>query len=225
MDIFVRKGEPTPDLLSTCNTLYFEDPHLSYHYSHTGMRVRLLDNAFKPGAVVRCYYVESRFNNPVATYNHISRELGGDVRPETIAQYLSTLSFAAGRYGFEPIDVSDEVRLHYSEGNGTNTFSPFALDRLKPLREVPAKWTMAHAKRALANHQFRNLRCNGVYSDDYAYDAAVDFHRGPVDHLVMLEKLVESPSGWWTSLDGNGSVSLCCHHFDSNSFQLEMQPY
>jgi hypothetical protein len=223
MDQFVRKNDPTPDLLAGCGTLFFEDPHMSYHHSAFGIRVNLLDNAFTPGTVVPCYYVETRYGDIVAAFNHLHHALDGQVTPAGIRDYLQTLTFTQGRYGYEPIEIGHNVQIHLSERSGSQTFSPFAVNRFKPLTEMPKKWTMAHCKRALANGQFENLRCNGVYSDDYAFDDAVDYSRGPVDALIMLEKVVSSPSGWRTSLDSTGNIfHLCCHTFDNNSAKLKI---
>jgi hypothetical protein len=223
MDKFIRKGESIPELFHTCGTLYFEEPHLSYHHSACGIRITLLDNAFMAGTVVPSYYIESRFNDVVAAYNHLHHALNGDVTMAGIREYLQKLTSTKGRYGFDPIEISNDVRIHMSEHEGIRTFSPFVVNRFKPLTEVPKKWTMAHCKRALANGQFLKLRCNGVYSDDYAFDDAVNYRRGPVDSLVMLEKVVSSPSGWRTSLDSTGNVfHLNCHTFDSNSAVLRI---
>ncbi len=101
---------------------------------------------------------------------------------------------------------------------GVRVFSPFA--ELSRLPSPPSKWTVSHVIRALWNGQFKDLKCQGQYSDDYAGDAARNYGIGDIhDGRVFAQKLIEHPAGWWASGAGDGSrVSICCHHFDSNSF-------
>lgn len=111
---------------------------------------------------------------------------------------------------FEKLSVSKR------EEKGVNTFSPFLLDRLNPLKEIPKKWTMNHVIRMLANDQFEGLRTSGKYTDDYAYDAAYDFQKGSITRDAMLLELVEEPRGWWINggdKDG-GELGINCHSFD-----------
>lgn len=132
-----------------------------------------------------------------------------------------SLDTSVGRFGERPVEIEGvTLTLYRGERRGIRVFSPLHLQRLKALPKAPGKWTITHVVRALANQQFENLRCRGQYSDDYAHDAAVNFGRGPIaDHLAFARRLVESPTGWWTS-EENGVVSICCHHFDSNSFRF-----
>ncbi len=111
---------------------------------------------------------------------------------------------------FEKLSVSKRAE------KGVNTFSPFLLDRLNPLKEIPKKWTMNHVIRMLANDQFEGLRTSGKYTDDYAYDAAYDFQKGSISRDAMLLELVEEPRGWW--IDGGDKdgdeLGINCHSFD-----------
>jgi hypothetical protein len=124
-------------------------------------------------------------------------------------------------------DFSGDVRweLYRSERPAIRVWSPFA--SVNPLPHAPKKWTVAHVVRALLAGQFSNLKCDGKYSDDYAYDAAVNFHIGefgqrPEAAIAFARRILESPSGWWAyDRDGSGRISICCHHFDSNSFKFE----
>lgn len=121
--------------------------------------------------------------------------------------------------------ILDDVEIYLSERKGIETFSPFALERMKPLKETPKKWTVKHAIRALLNGQYTSFKCNGVYSDDYAYDAAVDFHRGEIQDVQGFCKgIIEHKSGWWASdYKNTGCVAICCHSFDSNEFIFSLK--
>jgi len=114
------------------------------------------------------------------------------------------------------------VTLEIRDERSVRTYSPFA--KLAPLKALPPKWTLAHTKRALANGQYTNAKCNGYYTDDYAWDAACNYRQGSISGQHLLKELVESPSGWWTSIhDGDHlRVSVCCHSFNSNEFTLRL---
>lgn len=108
------------------------------------------------------------------------------------------------------------LKLISRKEKGVNTYSPFVLDRLNPLKEIPKKWTINHVIRMLANNQFYNLRTTGKYSDDYAFDSESNFQKGSVARNDMLLELVEDPRGWW--LNGGDSdgeaLGINCHSFD-----------
>ena len=137
--------------------------------------------------------------------------------PEIITQ-LPDFSQLTGKPG-------ESIELYRTELRSVRVWSPFA--KVNPLSEKPKKWTVTHVVRALLSGQFTNLKCEGKYSDDYAYDAAVNFHIGDFStHAVAFaRRILESPSGWWAyQRDGHDDncVSICCHHFDSNSFTFNL---
>lgn len=116
---------------------------------------------------------------------------------------------------YPPVEIGP-LKFFRGGTSGVRRFSPWVKPNALP--EAPKKWTVPHVVRALLNGQFKKLTCNGVYSDDYAYDAAVNFRQGPIANAAAFAcRILESPSGWWASNDGD-RVSICCHHFDSNSF-------
>jgi hypothetical protein len=62
------------------------------------------------------------------------------------------------------------------------------------------------------------ITCRGSYTDDYAYDAAVNFQRGDLDPdgiLTLADDIERDPSGWRCSAYGekDGELSLRCHSF------------
>jgi hypothetical protein len=227
-DTIIRKGQPIPELLNTYDTLYIEEHLVSYHMYQDSLRIALLDNALATGKTCPEYYISTKdFRGNRCDIFNLFTKLVGEFTIPAIKRYLQSLTFEADKYNNMSLDLDEagmKVSLSYRDSN--RMYSPFALERLKPLKEIPKKWNLTTVKRALANNQFRNLRCNGILTDDYAYDAAVNFRQGPLPALPLLEDLVTSPSGWWTSLDEKtGSVSICCHHFNSNSFILDLNPY
>jgi len=131
---------------------------------------------------------------------------------EAIITACATLDFATKLNGtlFEKLSISKHTE------KGVNTYSPFLLNRLSPLKEIPKKWTLNHVIRMLANDQFEGLCTSGKYTDDYANDSACDFQRGAVDRDDMLLKLVEQSRGWWINGGEQDGVELGinCHSFD-----------
>lgn len=112
--------------------------------------------------------------------------------------------------------ISEDVNLSKYSEKGVNTFSPFLLDRLKPMKEIPKKWMTSHVIRMLANDQFENLSTIAIYTDDYAYDTASNYQQGAVARDDMLLRLVERPSGWWydgCEKDGD-ELAISCGSFD-----------
>lgn len=176
-----------------------------------------LENAFKAGSYCPQYSVMAEFNDMQALLhrNHydmaaVAAELRDVLTPHGEGKSVPLKDGGTGSWRARPSNRS---------------FSPFDLARIKPLKApLTGKWTLAHARRAIANGQYEKLRCDGHYTDDYAGDAASDFRRGEIQMpLEFLRKLVEDPSGWWTSLDTESNrVSVCCHTFDSNSFMLKL---
>ena len=70
-------------------------------------------------------------------------------------------------------------------------------------------------------------QCDGRYTDDYAYDAAVDFRSGMELHLPSFAKeLIEDPSGWHVypsskGKDGLVQLSVNCHSFNMNTLHYD----
>ena len=219
----------TPELLTLLNQrglYYIQDANLSVSIwcDCWGAKVIICDlgNALRAGAT--CPQVTLQFEN---------REHNDDVGMRTMCAYLESYGVVAcdfrrlhadvmalpwvdGRYGYGSIPTALGFSATRNDRKGVRTWSPFV--SLAPLKALPAKWTVAHVTRALCNGQFRELKCRGVYTDDYAGDAALDFRRGVISNgLAFARRIVESPSGWWAH-GTDGGVSICCHTFDCNSF-------
>lgn len=179
--------------------------------------VTLIGDALKRGKFCPRYILSTISGHNAGLLNFVNGQHGS--RLSALVAYLEGLAFPVGRFGgFEALAV-DGLTIHKEMRPAMREFSPFNLGQLKPLPKAPEKWTLAHVVRALANGQFEDLSCNGRYSDDYAYDAASNYSRGQIaDAIGFVQGLIEHPSGWWTCGEPGGRVSVCCHHFDSNSF-------
>ncbi len=212
---------------------YIKDLMISAHKSRSGYGVVDIENALKTGAMTTSYgiFAQGQGHEDLAVLDYLkAKGVGEDIK--SVYEYLKAQDFPVSRWGGYDsvcIEYKDDrfegaIYLRKSEEKGVRVYSPFALDRLKPLKETPKKWTVKHAIRAIANGQYKELRCKGYYTDDYAMDAAYDFRRGEIKAPHdFIQKIIEHPSGWWSSLGETGCVNLCCHHFDSNGFVLDLE--
>jgi hypothetical protein len=180
--------------------IYVRAENIKVWQGADSIRVTDLTNALATGT--ECRYVSIRnWKDSCGAVNHVRGRYREQLDEHTEDAQDGTLEIYTGT---EP---------------GRRTFSPFAVDRVKPLKAKPGKWTIPHVIRCLLNGQYEGLKCNGVYTDDYAWDAAVDFKRGAIaDAVEFCRDIIKSPSGWWVS-EREGIVHICCHSFDSNEFK------
>jgi hypothetical protein len=219
-----KKMDCWEDWANRFNTMYIESPAAKVHIYQGSCHITLLDNAFQRGKSCPHYSINfDSHDDKLPFINEFLREF--DFSLEAIVDFLEGIEFSVNRWGsFEKYDyVSDNgavLEIYKGVEKGIRVFSPFHVNRVKPLKEAPKKWTVSHVCRALINGQYKNLKCKGVYTDDYAFDAAYDYQRGPIKNgVAFAQDILEDPSGWWAS-DHRGSISICCHHFDSNEFEF-----
>ena len=113
--------------------------------------------------------------------------------------------------------------VNHREYNKSMLFFPiYNMERIKPLKKYPRKWTLPLVIRCLVNEQYYSFECNGIYTDDYAWDNQNNCFRGPKNKesvLNLCKDIVESPSGWRAWKDSKEEkVHLCCHSFNLNEF-------
>ncbi len=214
------------DFTNSTDSLYIKDLniHLKHFSGYDDYTITDVTNALKTGAVCNRYAIRSNapHGNLVIT-NWLLSNFGNDMNK--IVNCIKAYEFIPEQGYYKDITITMDdyvISITKTELKSINTYSPFNHANIKPLTEIPKKWIMKHAVKAILNNQFDNLYCNGVLTDDYAYDAASNFRQGTIKNpIAFIKSIIESPSGWWTTLDGN-SVKLCCHSFDSNSFTLKI---
>lgn len=115
------------------------------------------------------------------------------------------------------------IKIYKGKKRAVDVFNPLTIkETYKPLKEAPKKWTLTHAIRAIVNSQFEDLKCDGVYTDDYAYDNAVNFQIKEIKNTApFLEKIIQHKSGWRV-YEYDGKIHINCHSFDTNSFKLKI---
>jgi hypothetical protein len=120
-------------------------------------------------------------------------------------------------------DSFDEYEIYTSVKKSIRVW-PADLEVIKPLKEMPKRWNLETAIRALVNGQFKSntVKCTGYYTDDYHGDAARNYEKGAIDALNLAREVFTSPSGWWSSVNKENRVFLCCHSFNNNEFVLDL---
>lgn len=116
-----------------------------------------------------------------------------------------------------------ECNVHEARLKSMQVFTPFK--KIRPVRQ-PSRWTIPHVWKAILSGQIYEGHCSGRYTDDYAYDAAVNFRSGAALHLPSFaKKLIEDSSGWHVycdKADGNQvQLSVDCYTFDTNVLQFD----
>lgn len=201
---------------------YVETPHVHIHLYNGSLSLTDLTNALKIGEICESYSMHYHGSSPLPGY-HILRSVNYDL--QVLMEIMKAIPWEKDRWGgwenISHVFNGMEVILYRSDIKGVRVYSPFALDRMKPLKEDPKKWTLRHALRALVNGQYESLRCTGVYTDDYAYDYAYNYQQGEIKNgKAFAKQIIESPSGWWV-YESNGVVHISCHTFDNNEFKFK----
>jgi len=197
--------------------------YVTMNRSYTGdgdgrLYLKGLDNAMKRGETVTDYSLE---DTGESLWINLMVEAGIESMRD-LYDRCEELEFSG--YGSVEMEIAGTtVEVWKSEEKAIRRFSPLHLHNLKPLNGEPKKWNVRLATRAILNGQFERLECTGKYSDDYARDAAYNFHKGEIsNHIAWVKDVIERPGGWRTYAeeeeDGKTVVHLCCHHFNNNLF-------
>lgn len=242
-DRFVLEDGWCSEFWNSHDTNFLQDDAIKVHRYVDSLRVTCLRGALQPGQTCVEFTLRwTRDQNHSWAHELVRRH---EYNFRALHDELVALPWVApeGRLlqckALHP-DASDpNFEVYRSNLPGIRTYSPFT--EVKPLKEAPKKapkkWTVAHVTRALLAGQFSGLTCDGVYSDDYAHDAAVNFHKGDFSHAAVhfARRIIESPSGWHAYADqrwnGNAPsegipnlIHICCHSFDSNHFTFQLEP-
>lgn len=129
--------------------------------------------------------------------------------------------------------IADLFSAKYIEGFETNYYSKKSVKVFSPFVEVkpitqPSKWTKADVAKAILTGQIFDGITNGNYTDDYAYDAEVNFGRDKkLDLIDVARELIEEYSmGIIISedevKDGITSISVNTFHFNSKTLYFDI---
>lgn len=182
-------------------------------------------NAFKTGKSCIGFRLEAlgdeasnRLQNYLAVVNY---------NIPAFIDWCASLDVDFESYNDRYVDKDRRISISKREPKGVETFSPLALSHLKPLKEIPAKWSLSHVRRLLAAGQYSYCGTELRLTDDYAYDAASEFGKGECSGEAFLKELIESPSGWRVS-QCNGSyqdgdnLAIWCHTFEKRVIKIDL---
>lgn len=225
--LILHAGEPVPNLRNFEGEIEFTDELLHLHSSARTVTLTLLDNALRRGAFVPKLQFSCK-GKPV--WELIAAQLN-DLSPRSLREYVLEIERRHPLVGqWDVLEGNDGQRVFRTHIPGSQVFHERFVNRIPRLKAVPERWTLMHVKQALANGQFKDLRCDSQYSDDYARDVLNDYYAGALEASAFLARLVSAGSdsgisagqcGWETSLNaGTMKVMVNQHSFDNNSFTL-----
>lgn len=195
----------------TCKTGYFADINAYISIKDRGINITDLTNALSTGK--ECKTISICFDWSLVN------DMGASCY--IFNRGVKTFKEVYDRY-FIGTETDGGERYEGHE-KGIETFTPFK--RIPPIK-TPSKWTIAHVWKAILSGQIYTGQVDGHYSDDYAYDNAVNFRRGAGLELIgFAAKLIDSKSGWGVSVtkqDGGKAVlSVNCYSFDCNTMYYD----
>ena len=205
-------GERLIDVLLDYGERFYKAEQLRTCVYNGQLVITDISDALKPGKSCKewAFYIHS-WENPdnLAPVEFVEMATGCDTLQELAAFLRAGESFLEVR----------GLNIATREMKAIRTYSPFAV--IKPIK-APEKWTIAHVWKAILSGQISAGSVSGIYTDDYAFDAAYNFQAGDMGReglLQLAQKLIDSPRGWSVyeaKTQENGSVVLkiACHTFD-----------
>ncbi len=177
-------------------TIYFVELQAMIHQYASSIRIVDLTNALENGKTCDTYSINWGLACDAEGYTNFLN--WADIVGSTILDvfnHISKIEYETDRYGNESAKLGNGLQVHRYKSKSNSTFSPFKLARLKPLTDMPSKFTVLHLIRLIANGQYRLLKTNYSFTDDYAWDAANNdgrkLHTNP---LPLLKSLIEDRS-------------------------------
>lgn len=207
------------------------DVCLDYTYNLYGndgcasLYVSDVTNAFKTGKMCKGFWLEARGQEAIQTLDGLLAAVDYDIT--AFIDWCGALEIDYEVRGEKYVDQARSITISERESKGVETFSPLALAHLKPLKEIPKKWTLSHVRRLLAAKQYSYCGTELRLTDDYAYDAASEFGKGECSGEAFLKELTEDSSGWRVSKAGGhcndgDSLAVWCHSFEKRVIKIDL---
>lgn len=214
---------------------YFQDLNWEYKFwsGNESMCFVDLTNAYLVGK--KCVSFSINFNinkreaDSCSAWYLLLKEQCQSTHPKAVVEWLKRLEMSDMGRGvgvcarFIVGDV--EVRIYSDERQANQVFSPFALERLKPIVETPTRWTNVHLRRIIANGQFVRLKQDYYHTDDFASDAAENFREGYIKNPIKsLAKMFGDTLHIFSSVDKSGKIRLSfgAHSNDGRSLIVDL---
>ena len=143
--------------------------------------------------------------------------------------YLCNHKFTRPRqYGSaNPVPFSANVNgvtlnIQNQSAKALTFLNPYTLEsRFKPLNKAPSKWDRKMLVRALVNGQFKNLRCNYAYTNDFKNSEGVCESQAKAENPIqIIETWVTKSRNKGTFAENNGEVRFSNSSKDSYQFDF-----
>jgi hypothetical protein len=128
------------------------------------------------------------------------------------------------------LDISDtEFYFNNYKEKAVGVYSPFNVDKLKRLTKMPAKLKKMDVVKLLVNGQYKGLKRDFKYTDDYAFDSAINF--GKKENLPfklvlnIVDKMIKDRNGRQRMIEpkkGVYVVDFSPHSNESWSFLVDL---
>ena len=185
---------------------YYQDINAYIHVRPQRITIVDLTNALIPGKECKSITIEKKDE-----YSSLCLYSGCKTMRDLYERY-----FVKGEF-------PEDCRVYARQRRSMETFTPFR--PIKPIR-MPKKWALPHVWKALLAGQVYQGKVDGKYSDDYAYDAAVEYHEGrKLDLPSFAKELIESSNGWHVTAtdteEDKATLSVDCYSFDMNTLLFQ----
>lgn len=214
-EAFSVVNEPLWSNWRLIDTVYHKGLQLRVCSWHGVIRITDLANALSFGkkcTVFTVNYSPLRDDDGFCRFLDFLDELG-DRTLATFVAHCRKLEYREDRFGNKLFEDPRGIVFCCSEQPSSRVFSPFRLDKLKPLDVVPERPTRMHLVRLLANGQYRCLK-----QDYHITDESIGCSEGMIHTpFRMLFKLIESPSSCFMLYKSGDSWSFGDHSNDSKS--------
>lgn len=164
--------------------LYCFDEKVYVRFYNDSLAIIELDNAMKKGREVKKHiiYIKGDRNKFKELFFNYLFDLN-----VSFVEFVSKLKRGE-------VKETDKFGIEVVFKKGIRVFNPFYIP--KKIKE-PSTWRISHVVNGILSGQIIKGECVQHLTDDYAYDAAVNFRKGcHIDILQLCRDLVESPSGW-----------------------------
>lgn len=203
-------------------TLYFSKYQVRLQIYKSCIKITTLAKALDARKTCEVFTIHWGFDNETEGYYKFLNWVGLISPTSCITGVLAHLYVAnykdSGNSKFEAKLTSDLTVTRRDIKSG-QVFSPFKLDKLKPVTKIPEKIRANHLIKLIANGQYRQLLTTNVCTDDFFGDAANNFgrkvHENPFELLISL---IENRSNCFHLFhSGNGVYSFGDHRNDNKT--------
>jgi len=179
-------------------TVYFSKYQVSIHQYSSSIHITNLANALERGKTCYEYIIGWGLGCDTSGYEKFLNWLD-QISPTkcitAVLAHLSITEFSHNRFGTDEAILFNGLIVQRIEIKSSQVFSPFKLDKLKPLTTLPSKPNINHLIRLLANGQYRKLIQQQYLTDDYIFDAESNNGRKVFENpFELIKNLIENKS-------------------------------